>query len=276
MRAAIKRIPYQYFIILLSILGCITVIFAFTGKWPWNENPYNTYAIQANAWLNGHLDVGENREWLELAIYEGKYYSSFPLFPSYLLLPFAVIFGESTPDNWIVLLITCIGAVYAAKLYRKTVSDTGSMIFYVLFLFLSSGYLFIGGWGPVWFFAQSICFTLCLMSLYYAVLGKGGWSLAFWACAVGCRPFAVLYLPVLIMLIWKAWDGEHFVRLTGQQSAGVFFRKMGWLIKKRWYWAVAPTLIAASYMILNYARFGNPFEFGHNYLPEFMRDGTLF
>ena len=30
-------------------------------------------------------------------------------------------------------------------------------------------------------------------------------------------------------------------------------------------------VIALSYMILNFARFGNITEFGHNYLPEFTR-----
>ena len=41
------------------------------------------------------------------------------------------------------------------------------------------------------------------------------------------------------------------------------------LIKNRWYWCVGPVIIASVYMILNYKRFGNIFEFGHNYLPEF-------
>lgn len=31
-------------------------------------------------------------------------------------------------------------------------------------------------------------------------------------------------------------------------------------------------MLAAFYMALNAARFGNPFEFGHNYLPEYMRN----
>ena len=44
--------------------------------------------------------------------------------------------------------------------------------------------------------------------------------------------------------------------------------------KKKWYWAIGCGAIAISYMALNYARFGNITEFGHNYLPEFTRTTT--
>ena len=42
------------------------------------------------------------------------------------------------------------------------------------------------------------------------------------------------------------------------------------MLKKHWKWAIGPVAIAVSYMLLNYFRFGNILEFGHNYLPEFM------
>ena len=46
------------------------------------------------------------------------------------------------------------------------------------------------------------------------------------------------------------------------------------LIKEKWYWTIGCGAIAISYMALNYARFGNITEFGHNYLPEFTRTTT--
>ena len=46
------------------------------------------------------------------------------------------------------------------------------------------------------------------------------------------------------------------------------------LVKDKWYWAIGCGAIAISYMALNYARFGNITEFGHNYLPEFTRTTT--
>ena len=37
-------------------------------------------------------------------------------------------------------------------------------------------------------------------------------------------------------------------------------------------WVIPAALLCGFYMIINYARFDSPFEFGHNYLPEFMRN----
>lgn len=41
-------------------------------------------------------------------------------------------------------------------------------------------------------------------------------------------------------------------------------------IRKHLYWVIAPLVVAMGYMTLNYMRFDNPLEFGHNYLPEFL------
>ena len=71
--------------VFLIILAVHFVIGAFNGKWPWSGNPYNSYLLQALSWLDGRLDLGSNYEWLELAIYNGKYFVSFPPFPSICL-----------------------------------------------------------------------------------------------------------------------------------------------------------------------------------------------
>lgn len=260
----IKKIDSVYVVIPLTVLTVIGVMAAFTGGWPWNGNPYNSYVLQADAWLRGRLDLinGADYSWLELAIYGGRYYVSFPPFPSYVMLPFVLIFGTAVPDHWIALAVTVTGAVYAVRLYKTVAVNPRQTGFFVLFLYLASGLLFVCINGHVWFIAQNMCFTLSLMSLFYAVRGKGGWSLALWACAVGCRPMVVLYLPLLGFILWKGWREQ-------EGGAGI-----GSLIRERWYWGIGVTLIALSYMTLNYMRFGSIFEFGHNYLPEFTRTET--
>lgn len=122
---------------------------------------------------------------------------------------------------------------------------------WVVFLIAGNGLLNISLQGWVWHMAQDMCFALSLMALYYAHRGKGGVALTCWMCAAGCRPMVVVYLPYLMWVLYK---------------------KEGRLDILRWLkWLIVPALLAISYMALNYARFGNPFEFGHNYLPEFQR-----
>ncbi len=238
-----------------SVGAALLAVMLFTGYFPGRPNEYNSYALQASAWLEGHLDILGSYPHLELALFGDRQYVSFPPFPSYVLLPFAAVWGTQTPDAAISLAVTALGAAYACRLYLRERQD-GQGLFWVLFLYLGTGYVFIAMNGYVWFLAQTMCFTLSVMSLFYAREGKGCPALTLWACAVGCRPMTALYLPVLLYLLW------------GSRPAGT---DLPGLIRRRWYWCVGPLVLAASYMALNMARFGSPLEFGHTFLPEFQR-----
>lgn len=248
------------FTVIFCVLMVHFVIAAMTGKWPWQGNDYKSYALQAVSWLEGRLDLGQNYEWLELAIYQGKYFVSFPPFPSYVLLPFAAFMGVNTPDGWIALACTLIGALYALKICWIFIGVNNRAIFWSLFLYVGTNIIFITNDGWVWFIAQNMSLMFSLLSIYYACKKKGGWSLAFWACAVGCRPMQALYLPILVYILYKGLKEEN--------------KKDNFLamLKKKWTWAIPTSIIAISYMVLNYVRFGNIAEFGHNYLPEFTID----
>ena len=252
---------------LLDVLGVILILLvvhfvvgAFNGKWPWSGNPYNSYALQAAAWLDGHLDLGMNIEYLELAVFEGKYFVSFPPFPSYVLLPFAYFYGSNTPDGWIAFFAMILGAIYALRIAWEYLGAGAKSVFWTAFLYVGTNVLYITLDGQVWFIAQSFALTLSLMAIFYAIKGKGGWSLFFWGCSVGCRPLQILYFPLLFYILYKYLKKECPERTLFS------------MIKEKFYWAIPVCIIALSYMMLNYARFGSPLEFGHNYLPEFTRE----
>ena len=67
------------------------------------SSPYNSYTLQALAWQKGQLGLGQDYPWLELAIYGGDWFVSFPPVPSVVMLPFTLVFGAETPDNLIIL-----------------------------------------------------------------------------------------------------------------------------------------------------------------------------
>lgn len=252
-----KHELYRLLYLFGSMLAVYIVIWSFTGMWPWISNPYNSYSLQAARWLHGHLDLGQNYTYLELAEYGGKYFVSFPPFPSFVMLPFVVLFGSSTPDGWIALFVSLIGAAYVMKLFVHFGSTEEKAVFWTLFVTVASNMLFVCINGWVWFIAQNMCFTLTIMAFYYAVCGKGGLSLAFWACSVGCRPFQIIYIVIIAYFLL-----QHI----NQERKDIPLCRA---ILKKWYWIAAPCIIAAIYMILNFARFGSILEFGHTYLPEF-------
>ncbi len=240
----------------LAAAAALFIIWTFTGKWPWISQPYNSYILQAQSWLDGRLDLGQNYSHLEIAVFDGKYYISFPPFPSYLMLPFVLI-GWDTCDGFIAFVSAMAAAAYAFKILEHFGIEKDRAVFFSLFLTVGSNWLFTAQVAWVWFIAQNMAFTLSLMAVYYALKGKAGMSLFVWACAVGCRPFQAVYIPVLLYLIYRA----HMTEYPGDKSADI--------IKKRWTALIPMAAVAVSYMALNLARFGDPLEFGHNYLPEF-------
>lgn len=240
------------YINILVLCLCVTAVFfvawTFTGQWPWKSQPYNSYILQAQSWLEGRLDLGRDYPYLELAIFNNKYYVSFPPF---------VLIGWNSCDSMIAFAVSLLGAVYAFKILKHFDIESKTAIFFALLLTVGSNWLMTAQNAWVWFIAQNMAFTLSLMAIYYALKNKIGLSLAFWACAVGCRPFQILYLPALLYLIYNA----H--KAVNPED------KIIDIIKKRYLALVPMAVIALSYMILNSARFGNITEFGHNYLPEF-------
>lgn len=248
--------------IVLCMISVYAVIWSFTGITPFSSNSYNSFALQAEAWLHGHLDLGRDYTHLELAIFNSKYYVSFPPTPSVVLLPLAALFGSHTPDHFVTVLFSLLSGVIAFKISKqlKLRSDRG--VFAALFLTIGSNFLFFSFNGGVWFMAQVFSFTFSLLAIYYALSGDMKvhpyLSLFFWALSVGCRPFQIVYLPLLILLLYQKYH---------KNSPEKNFLDS---IKHYWHWGIPALLVATFYFGLNAARFGNPLEFGHNYLPEFL------
>ena len=243
----------------LMLCALLLLLHAFlwlaTGYLPMQANPYHSYALQAQSWLNGRLDV-DYCSWLEQAICQGRYYISFPPLPSVILLPFVALFGVSTPDHLLTFLAALIGALCAFDMAKKSGRQDGACVFWALFVTAGSNLIFVSMLGWVWYMAQTFAFAFTMAAFAGAVSGQEARmrrSLFYLACAVGCRPLNLLFFPVLFYLIWQ--------RLP-QKTPGTLLR--------RWYWLIAPGCVAVFLCALNAARFGSITEFGHNYLPEFL------
>ncbi len=238
------------------VLGVYLILFLYNGN-ILSENLYNTYTKQSLAWIEGRLDLGQNYEWLELAVFEGKYYVSFPPFPSYILLPFALIFGSNTPESLINIVIALVGVVYSTLIALEYKLNKTYVTLLPIFLYVSGAVFQITLTNGVWFIAQNMALTFSLMSIYYTKKGHKGLSLFLLCCATGCRPFQILYLPLIIYIY------------TNHSSVSIITFKN--YVMKKMYVFIPTIILSISYLLLNYFRFGDIFEFGHNHLPEFTR-----
>ena len=201
----------------------------------------------------GRLDMGKNYEWLELAVYNGKYYLSFPPLPSVVMLPFVLLFGEKTPSNLVSALYGIFTAMIAYKILKKAGMKRGGAVFFAIAYVWGSNMLWLSTSGGVWFLAQGLNMLLLTACVYFAQQKMRVAAYAMAALAVGCRPFSVcMFLPLMAYFYMVDKDRPRADRIRGQ------IRPL-----------IIPAFIALCYMLYNYVRFGNVLEFGHNYLPEF-------
>ncbi len=244
---------------LLAVLGLGYFLLSdLMGGTLFQHQEWDSYTLQAWNWLRGrtYIPDGEKYTWLELAVYGGRYYVSFPPLPSVAILPFVALFGLATPNNAIVGFYGLIAVILAYHIMLAAGRSPRTSAFWALVCVWGSNMMWMTTNGGVWFQAQALNMVMCLAAVLAAMKGKKALSTTFLALAVGCRPWSIVFLPVFAVCF--AWDER--------EEHGGFFKSC----LAQWRCLIGPVLIGACYMAYNYVRFHDPLEFGHNYLPEFM------
>ena len=246
-----------YIIIVTAIFIVYALVYGNTNFRITHGNAFNSYSIQAYRWLQGHLDLAYNYRHLEIALFDNRYWISFPPLPSVIMLPFVAILGSpNTPDHFIALAIFLMVAIYAYKIAYHQLGNRVYATFFALFLILGTNYLQIAMRGIVWHMAQNLGFMFTLMAIYYSITKNKRHSilaLFLLCCAMGCRPLQGIYIPLIICLLY-------------QRHGGAFFP----FVKKLFLYSIPAIILGAGLLAFNYVRFGSIFEFGHNFLPASM------
>lgn len=246
-----------------GILACLALALllyhSLAGGTLLTANPYDSYALQAENWLAGrnYIANGENYPWLELAVYEGRYYHSFPPVPVLWMLPWVVAFGSAAavPSNLAMALLAllCAAGCYVCCACAGLAPAAAACL--TLFVSFGSNAFWLSTSGGVWFLAQMLGLCLVLWGLFFAQRETAASTAAASLCmalAVGCRPFYAALLAV--------WFLCRVARNRRALTARILLPAL-----------LPAALVACCLMGYNIARFGNPLEFGHNHLPEFTR-----
>lgn len=255
----IRRLDGYYALLFLGLMGLFACLHLLIGTGFASPSFYNTYTRQAMAWRSGSLHLPHDFPWLELAIYEGEYYVSFPPLPSVVLLPLTFLFGEATPDHLLVKCYAVIGcfAIYAAL--KGAGNRKGSAALCAFLFTTASSALPMMLSGAVWYHAQMMAFMLISLAILLILKGKPIGGLLLYALSVACRPFDAVYGPLL-----------YLVYLSRHRD--VPFRQS---VKRLLPGTCLGLCVAGGIAVFNSVRFGNPLEFGHNYLPEFSFQGGI-
>jgi hypothetical protein len=227
------------------------------------HEPYDSYTLQAVRWWQGYNYLKEDVSFLELAIYKGHYYVSFPPFPSVIMALFTPFLGENTPSNLINTAYAVISYLFLVRLFTLRLMSSIPSILWAFFLVFGSNILWMSLHGGVWFQAQCLSFCLscgAICLLHEKSRKAWGVGLAMLACAVLCRPLQVVFFPVLLVLL---------VRNLSNLSTNLSIGEQKPTLREIAPFLIAPVVIAIIAGIYNYVRFDNPLEFGHHHLPGF-------
>lgn len=257
------------------------------GQFEWNRDLDGYYDLLARAFISGHLqlpiqprpellslanpwDAGANEPYrvLDLALYHRHYYLYQGAAPALLFfVPWRLLTGHDLPESFAVFLMCLAGYVVTCELLMvvlETVPERVPIWMFTLFLLtlglgqsvpyllqramfyeiaLTSGFLFVS------------CAFFCLFQSLTNMRRRLTWLVLCGICfgfAAGCRPQLVLaMLPALAIILWSR---EKPLGLSAMLD-----RRIVALIAPA---AICGVCIAA----YNYARFGNPLEFGLHYL----------
>lgn len=247
----------EFWGMILILLCGYFLLHSILGGTLFSHNAWDSYTIQAMAWRDGRLGLGQDYSHLELAVYKGDWYVSFPPFPSVVMLPLTFIFGYDTPNNLLMIAYAVAIACIAYSCLRKVGTSPLASAFLSIFTVWGCNMLWMSTMGGVWFQAQALNMLLLMWMVHAALHNRRVLAYALVALAVGCRPFSICAAIPLFAYFYLKDKADH--------PDGKFLT----LSLRQFKCFILPLAIAVVYMAFNYARFDNPLEFGHNYLPEF-------
>ena len=279
--------PHRRWAIALALyVGCGAVFAGVAGSERLTEHtPFNHYALMANAWLHGRLDLAagppaysQNNDFAE---FQGKTYISFPPFPAVLMLPFVKLAGspENFRDGQFVIWLAGLGPMLLFLILEKlrhageTCRSEGENTTLELLFAFGTVYFFTAVQGTVWFAALVVGVALqaayVLFSLGAARPVLAGTALA---CAYMTRPPMLLAVPLFALEALRVCSraGQSSPEATLGKRLASTWREVdkGQLARKYVAFAI-PILVAfAINSLLNHARYRNwsPFDPGHEYL----------
>lgn len=244
------------------------------------HTPFNHFALLAEAWLHGRLDLGgpppgyaQGNDFAELG---GKWFIVFPPFPAVLLLPLVKLGGGAARVQdgqffiWLAGIAPALVFLVLEKLRRMGLTGRGpavSVVFSLLFAF-GSVYFFTAEQGTVWFAAHVVGaalaagYVLCALDAEHPVLAGLLIGLGFMTRApllYAVPLFALEALRVSSSVGATAEDRptlrERFERIDKKR-----------LLRLCLLFAIPILLVLAVAFWHNRARFGSAFEFGYRFL----------
>jgi hypothetical protein len=262
-------------------VGCALVFVLVLGERRTSPSPDNHFVHLALSFLEGQLSVlGDrppgNNDW---ALFEGRWYVSFPPFPAVVILPIVAIwmvgtaarqFGGGVAGAAPALLYVLLRAL-------RERFDSGrrwgeDLALSLLFAF-GTVFFFVAVQGAVWFAAHVVAVCLLLLYALFSLDARrpllAGLMLGLCFMTRPNTSVAVLFFAIEALRVARRPDAPEAPEdALVWRKLWVWLRgvQVGPLARSVAVFAAPILVIGALAMWMNHARFHDPFEFGHRYL----------
>lgn len=264
----------------------------------WKHNSDNYYDLLARGFLNGHLylpvqpapellalknpwDPGQNGRYalLDAVLYKGRYYVYHGVVPAVVFFaPWRLLTHHDLPEGFAVVLCCLCAWIFASELLFTLLSHIKPAVPIWLFaLFLMA--LGLGQTAPFLLvrtyvyevpIAAGYLFVACGFLCLSKALGHGSKSDA-WAAlsglsfglSAGCRPhLGLAIIPALLFLVCRRPSSAR----ESSSDKPIGSQRIRRVLRKEGIAFAAPALVCCAALAgYNYARFGDPLEFGLKY-----------
>jgi hypothetical protein len=252
-----------------------------------NHTAFNHFALQAEAWLHGRLDLGhappDYAQGNDFAYYKGKWYVPFPALPALLLVPLVFLAGsaERVRDGQFFLWIAPLGPTLLflalERLRQRGRSERSRVQNAALALSFAVGsvYFFTAVQGSVWFAAHVVAVALAAGYVWCAIDARHPlWAglllgLGFWT-----RAPLLFAAPLFLLEAFRASQASDAASTSAPATASrlqqLSMRWQGTDVRRfvllSAQFAVPFALCFGLSLMHNRARFDDPFDVGYRHL----------
>ena len=242
------------------------------------HTPYNHFALLAESWLSGRLDLGSlppaytgNNDFAE---FDGRYYVVFPPFPALLLVPLVAVLGgaEHVRDGLFFLLLSGSGPALLFLALEKlrqrehsVRSERENLALAALFGF-GTVYFFSAVQGTVWFAAHVVAVALAALYVLFSIGAER--PLAAGLClglGFATRSPLLFAAPLFVFEATRAAAPADALCPLERPLAYARALDRPRLARSLGLFALPIAIVLLLTFWHNAARFGDPFEVGYRY-----------
>lgn len=190
----------------IIFLVTFTIYYLTTEDHP---TPYNNFVRLADAFLHGRLHLLEDIKWLELAVYNGKYYIIPPPMPAILILPFVAVFGLSFNQTLAAITIGSLNVSLAFLIVRNLTRSLSIQFWTTLMFGFGTIHWWVATAGGVWTFSQVTPVFFLFLAIYFTLNNSHPFlpslflGAAFWS-----RLQTILSFPFFLVFYSNIWINQ--------------------------------------------------------------------